>query len=52
MKIHICGSIELFNKLFLNKNLIFTTFSNLNHNNIVILLITEEIPKWLFEKHK
>lgn len=47
------GSLELFNKLFLNKNLIFTTFSNLNHNNIVIpFLITEEIPKWLFEKHK
>ncbi|MBU0940369.1 MAG: phospholipase [Bacteroidetes bacterium] len=47
------GSLELFNKLFLNKNLTFTTFSNLNHNNIVIpFLITEEIPKWLFEKHK
>jgi len=47
------GSLELFNKLFLNKNLIFTTFSNLNHNNIVIpFLKTEEIPKWLFEKHK
>lgn len=47
------GSLELFNKLFLNKNLIFTTFSNLNHNTIVIpFLITEEIPKWLFEKHK
>ena len=47
------GSLELFNKLFLNKNLTLTTFSNLNHNNIVIpFLITEEIPKWLFEKHK
>jgi predicted peptidase len=47
------GSLELFNKLSSNKNLIFTTFSNLNHNNIVIpFLITEEIPKWLFEKHK
>lgn len=47
------GSLELFNKLPSNKNLIFTTFSNLNHNNIVIpFLITEEIPKWLFEKHK
>lgn len=47
------GTLELFNKLFLNKNLIFTTFSNLNHNNIVIpFLLTEEIPKWLFEKHK
>lgn len=47
------GSLELFNKLSSNKNLIFTTFSNLNHNNIVIpFLITEEIPKWLFEMHK
>ncbi|MCC9065193.1 alpha/beta fold hydrolase [Flavobacterium piscisymbiosum] len=47
------GSLELFNKLSSNKNLAFTTLSNLNHNNIVIpFLITEEIPKWLFEKHK
>lgn len=47
------GSVELFKKLSSNKNLIFTTFSNLNHNNIVIpFLMTEEIPKWLFEKHK
>ncbi|WP_369769348.1 prolyl oligopeptidase family serine peptidase [Flavobacterium sp. WC2416] len=47
------GSVELFNKLLSNKNLIFTTFNNLNHNTIVIpFLITEEIPKWLFDKHK
>jgi predicted peptidase len=47
------GSFELFNKLSSNKNLVFTTLSNLNHDNIVIpFLITEEIPKWLFEKHK
>lgn len=47
------GSIELFNKLSTNKNLTFTTLSNLNHNNIVIpFLLTEEIPKWLFDKHK
>ncbi|WP_367752929.1 prolyl oligopeptidase family serine peptidase [Flavobacterium sp. WC2430] len=47
------GSLELFNKLPSNKNLIFTTFNNLNHNTIVIpFLITEEIPKWLFDKHK
>lgn len=47
------GSLELFKKLSSNKNLIFTTFSNLNHNNIIIpFLITDEIPKWLFEKHK
>jgi predicted peptidase len=47
------GSLELFNKLSSNKNLIFTTLTNLNHNNIVIpFLITEEIPKWLFEGRK
>jgi predicted peptidase len=47
------GSLELFNKLPSNKNLIFTTFNNLNHNTIVIpFLITEEIPKWLFDKNK
>lgn len=47
------GSLELFNQLHSNKNLIFTTLSNLNHNNIVIpFLITEEIPKWLFERRK
>lgn len=44
------GSIELFDKLSSNKNLIFTTFNNLNHNNILIpFLVTEEIPKWLFK---
>ncbi|KIO52499.1 carboxylesterase family protein [Flavobacterium hibernum] len=47
------GSVELFDKLSSNENLILTTFKNLNHNNIIIpFLITEEIPKWLFEKHK
>lgn len=47
------GSVELFDKLPSNKQLIFTTLSNLNHNNIVIpFLITEEIPNWLFERHK
>ncbi|WP_139262545.1 carboxylesterase family protein [Chryseobacterium polytrichastri] len=47
------GSVELFNKLPSDKKLIFTTFTNLNHNNIVIpFLITDEIPKWLFEKRK
>lgn len=47
------GSLDLFNKLSSNKKLIFTTLSNLDHNNIVIpFLITEEIPKWLFEKRK
>lgn len=47
------GSVELYKKLSSNKNLIFTTFTNLNHNNIVIpFLVTDEIPKWLFEKRK
>jgi predicted peptidase len=47
------GSVELFTKLSSDKKLIFTTLSNLNHNNIVIpFLITEEIPKWLFEKRR
>ena len=47
------GSVELFNKLSSNKNLIFTTLSNLNHNNIVIpFLITDEIPNWLFKQKK
>lgn len=47
------GSVELHNKVSSNKNLIFTTFTNLNHNNIVIpFLVTNEIPKWLFEKRR
>ncbi|WP_281310219.1 prolyl oligopeptidase family serine peptidase [Flavobacterium flavigenum] len=45
------GSVELFSKLSSNKKMTFTTFRKLNHNNIVIpFLLTEEIPKWLFEK--
>ena len=47
------GSVELYNKLSSDKNLIFTTFTNLHHNNIVIpFLVTDEIPKWLFQKHR
>lgn len=47
------GSVELYNKLSTNKNLIFTTFTHLHHNNIVIpFLVTNEIPKWLFEKRR
>lgn len=47
------GSVELYDKLSFNKNLIFTTFNNLNHNNIVIpFLVTDEIPKWLFGKSR
>lgn len=47
------GSVELFNKMSSNPNLVFTTFTQLNHNNIVIpFLLTEEIPKWLFKKRR
>jgi len=47
------GSLELFNRLSSNGNLIFTTFSNLNHNNIGIpLLLSDEIPNWLFKQKK
>lgn len=47
------GSVNLYNKLTSNKKLIFTTFKNLDHNNITIpFLLTAEIPKWLFAQHK
>ncbi|ROI04820.1 phospholipase [Chryseobacterium sp. G0240] len=47
------GSVELTNRLTPNPDLFFTTFTYLNHNNITIpFLLTEEIPKWLFEKRK
>ena len=45
------GSVELFKKLKHSKNVIFTTFSELNHNNINIpFLLSEEIPNWLFKQ--
>lgn len=44
------GSTELYTRLGKNKNLVFTTFNNLEHNNIVIpYLLSDEIPKWLFK---
>jgi predicted peptidase len=47
------GSVELFEKLKNSKNLIFTTFSELDHNNVNIpLLLSEEIPNWLFKQRK
>ena len=47
------GSCEFFNKSSFNTNITFTTYRNLNHNNIIIpFLLTEEIPNWLFSKHK
>jgi len=45
------GSVELFKMLKNNSSLIFKTFTALDHNNINIpLLLTDEIPKWLFSK--
>jgi len=45
------GSAALFAKLKGNKNLVFKTFTNLDHNNINIpLLLSDEIPKWMFQK--
>jgi predicted peptidase len=46
------GSVALFAKLKKNKRIIFTTYPELDHNNIAIpLLLDEEIPKWLFKQH-
>ncbi|GAB3996906.1 hypothetical protein GCM10028807_40700 [Spirosoma daeguense] len=45
------GSVALFDKLNKNKKLLFTTYSNLDHNNITIpFLLSSDIPKWLFNK--
>lgn len=47
------GSEALYKKLAGDKNLRFTTYTNLNHNTITIpFLETDEIPKWLFTKSK
>ncbi|MFC7348233.1 prolyl oligopeptidase family serine peptidase [Chryseobacterium zhengzhouense] len=47
------GSEELFTKMKNNKKLIFKTFTELTHDNITIpLLLSDEIPKWLFQQHK
>ncbi|MET0466121.1 MAG: prolyl oligopeptidase family serine peptidase [Chitinophagaceae bacterium] len=47
------GSQLLYRKLSRNKNLTFTTFRNLDHHNINIpLLISDEIPRYLFSKRK
>ncbi|RZJ78563.1 MAG: phospholipase [Flavobacterium sp.] len=47
------GSVELAKKLKNNKNLIFKTYINLNHDNINIpFLLSDEIPKWLFQQNK
>jgi len=45
------GSEVLYKKLDGNAKLVFTTFKNLDHNNIVIpYLLTDELQKWLFSK--
>jgi predicted peptidase len=45
------GSVALFRKLKQSKNVIFSTFSELDHNNINIpFLLGEEIPNWLFKQ--
>ena len=47
------GSVNLFNKLKGNNNLTFKTFVELDHGNINIpLLLSEEIPNWLFKFSK
>lgn len=47
------GSEELFTRIKGNKNLVFKTFTELNHDNITIpLLLSDEIPNWLFQQHK
>lgn len=47
------GSEILYSKLSGNKKLFFKTYSNLNHHNIAIpLLLSEEIPSWLFKQKK
>lgn len=46
------GSVDLFNKLS-NKRATFLTFTELDHNNIHIpFLLTEQIPQWLFGRHR
>ncbi|SDR04587.1 Phospholipase/Carboxylesterase [Chryseobacterium soldanellicola] len=46
-------SEELYRKLAGNKKLIFSSYKNLDHNNIMVpFLLTEDIPKWLFEADK
>ncbi|MNU52219.1 Alpha/beta hydrolase family protein [compost metagenome] len=45
------GSVYLFHKLKGNRELIFTTYTELNHNNITIpFLVSDAIPGWLFRQ--
>jgi len=47
------GSEEMFRKLQNNKNLTFKIFTELDHDYITIpLLLSDQIPKWLFKQKK
>lgn len=47
------GSEHLYHALKGNRNLLFTTYNKLDHNQIPIpLLLTPRIPAWLFSRHK
>ncbi|MNR26993.1 Alpha/beta hydrolase family protein [compost metagenome] len=47
------GSEHLYQEMKGNPNLYFTTYNKLDHNLITIpLLLTPEIPSWLFSRYK
>ncbi|WP_316839252.1 alpha/beta fold hydrolase [Pedobacter gandavensis] len=47
------GSKVLYGNLEGSKKITFTSYSELNHDNITIpLLLSEAVPKWLFDQHK
>lgn len=47
------GSVALYQALKQNRQLLFTTYTHLNHNNITIpFLLDEAIPEWLFRQQK
>lgn len=47
------GSVELFNQLRQSKKITLKTYTELNHDNINIpLLLSAEIPAWLFKQYK
>lgn len=47
------GSVALYQALKQNRQLLFTTYTHLNHNNIMIpFLLDEAIPEWLFRQQK
>ncbi|TKC10846.1 phospholipase [Pedobacter polaris] len=47
------GSVNLYAKLSRSKNLTFKTYTELDHDYINIpLLLSDEIPKWLFKLNK